>query len=193
MNHIHTQEKAVRLHLTNIVGLGAVRLLQSLLPPLVRQNDCKLEKVYLPTGSMSLDFSLFDDETTIAYYKRYLPNAISRFLECTLFGYKFSGSTPLLVLGDIPIKCNSKQTVFVQNTLLIHGVKTGRRLGAIKYLIARWLFMRNLQYVDNFIVQTDETIDACFFHPNDFPETTPKFYRETAQDLQNFNGSLIVK
>jgi hypothetical protein len=149
------ERKAVRLHLTNIVGLGAVRLLQSLLPSLATQPDYILKEVYLPEGSNLSNFTMFEHGTVLTYYKRYLPNAISRLFECTLFGSKFDGVTPLLVFGDIPIRCKSKQTVFVQTTLLVRGARTGRQLGAVKYWIARWLFRQNLQYVSNFIVQTE--------------------------------------
>jgi glycosyltransferase involved in cell wall biosynthesis len=155
MNHTHDHYKAIRLHLTNIVGLGAVRLLQSLLPAMVSQKNYKLEEVYLPTNSELLEFTMLEDETSVTYYKRYLPNSISRFLECTLYRSKFDGTSPLIVFGDIPIKCKSRQTVFVQNTLLMHGTFTGQRFGAVKYWIIRWLFRRNLQYVSSFIVQTD--------------------------------------
>ena len=119
----------VRLHLTNIVGLGAVRLLQSLLPALVNHPNYSLEEVYLPTGGELANLTLFEGKTTKTFYKRYLPNTISRLFECTFFGNKFDGVTPLLVFG--------------------------RQLGAIKYWVARWLFRLNICYVTNFIVQTE--------------------------------------
>ena len=150
----------VRLHLTNVVGLGAVRLLQSLLPALVAHPGYKLEKVYLPASGELSNFAKFEPETVLSHYRRYLPNSISRLLECTLLGRKFDGATPLLVFGDIPIRCKSKQSVFVQTSLLIHGASTGRRLGGPKYWVMRWLFRRNMQYVSNFIVQTEAMRDA---------------------------------
>jgi glycosyltransferase involved in cell wall biosynthesis len=150
-----TERKIVRLHMTNVVGLGAVRLLQSLLPSLVNQPDYRLEQVYLPAIGELSHFSTFEKQTVVEKYKRYLPNTISRLLECTIFGRKFDGETPLLVFGDIPLRCRSKQIVFVQTPLLTRGSSTGRQLGAIKYWIARWLFRRNMRYVSNFIVQTE--------------------------------------
>lgn len=147
--------KPVRLHLTNVVGLGAVRLLQSLLPSLVAQPGYRLEEVYLPVAGELSNFTQFERGTVLTRYQRFLPNSISRLLECTLFGGKFDGASPLLVLGDIPIKCKSKQTVFVQTPLLVRGASTGRRLGALKYWVARWLFRRNMRYVSKFIVQTE--------------------------------------
>jgi hypothetical protein len=76
-------------------------------------------------------------------------------LECTVFGSKFDGETSILVFGDIPLRCKSRQTVFLQTSLLIPGSSTGRLLGGFKYWVARWLFRRNIKYVSNFIVQTE--------------------------------------
>ena len=148
------ERKPIRLHMTNIIGLGAVRLLQSLLPTLATHSDYRLEEVYLPESGEISNFGQFERETVLTYYKRYLPNPISRLLECTLFGSKFNGTTPLLVFGDLPIRCKTRQTLFVQTTLLLRGADTGKQLGVVKYWIARWLFRRNMSHVANFIVQT---------------------------------------
>jgi glycosyltransferase involved in cell wall biosynthesis len=148
------ERKAVRLHLTNIVGLGAVRLLQSLLPSFATHPHYTLEEVYLPALGDLANLTVFEDKTSKVFYNRYFPNAISRLMECTFFGSKFDGLTPLLVFGDIPLRCKTKQTVFVQTSLLIRGASTGRQLGAIKYWVARWIFRHNTRYVSSFIVQT---------------------------------------
>ena len=145
----------VRIHLTNIIGLGAVRLLQSLLPALVAHRRYKIKEAYLPENGEISNFIQFEYGTVLTHYKRYFPKSLSRLLECTLFGSTFNGESQLLVFGDIPIKCKSKQTVFVQTPLLVRGASTGRQLGAVKYRIARWLFRRNMKYVSNFIVQTE--------------------------------------
>lgn len=150
-----SERKCVRLHLTNIVGLGAVRLLQSLLPAIVDLSEFRVEKAYLPAIGELANYAQFEHGTGISRYKRYLPNAISRLLECTLFGNQFAGQTPLLVFGDIPIRCRTKQTVFVQTSLLTQGSDSGRSLGALKYRIARWLFRRNMRYAAKYIVQTE--------------------------------------
>lgn len=148
-------QKAVRLHLTNIAGLGAVQLLQSLLPNFERLQDYKLETVYLPSQGELAHYQTTCPETKLIRYQRYLPNSLSRLLECTLLGSNFDGATPLLVLGDIPLRSKTRQTVFVQTTLLTQGASTGRQLGAVKYWIARCLFRLNLGYVSAFIVQTE--------------------------------------
>jgi glycosyltransferase involved in cell wall biosynthesis len=150
-----TKPVAVRLHVTNIAGLGAVQLIQSLLPGFERLSAYKVEAIYLPSRGELSHYEVACSETKLIYYKRYLPNSISRLLECTLFSSKFDSTTPLLVLGDIPLRSETKQTIFVQTPLLVHGSSTGRYLGVIKYWIARWLFRLNSAYVSAFIVQTE--------------------------------------
>jgi hypothetical protein len=150
------EKKAIRLHLTNVAGLGAVQLLQSLLPSFEQLPAYQVAEMYLPTRGELAEYHAADSHTKLRYYTRYLPNALSRLLECTLFAGQFDGATPLLVLGDIPLRCKAKQTVFVQTTLLTHGANAN----APKYWIARWLFRLNINYVANFIVQT-QTMKAA--------------------------------
>lgn len=149
------REVAIRLHLTNVIGMGAVRLMQSLLPALEIAAGYRLQEIYLPASGELANFEPVQQSSKLIRYKRYLPNAISRMLECTLLGGRFDGAAPLLVLGDIPIRCKARQTVFVQSSLLMRGANTGRQVGAIKYWIARRLFRLNMRYVSAFIVQTE--------------------------------------
>jgi hypothetical protein len=166
------KQKAVRFHLTNIAGLGAVQLLQSLLPAL-EQQDYQIEEIYLPACGELSHYKATGTKTRLLPYKRYLPNSISRFLECILLGYKFDGKTPLLVFGDIPIRCKTKQTVFVQTPLLVQNIKTDRQLDAIKYWVAKWLFRCNMRYVSNFIVQTEAMKSALI---GSYPETKDRVH-----------------
>jgi glycosyltransferase involved in cell wall biosynthesis len=148
------KKQKIRLHLTNIAGVGAVKLLESILPNFINQDSFELEEVYLPVNNNFLNIQQFSQATKLNYYKRFLPNSISRFLECTLFGGIFNGESPLLVLGDLPIRCKSKQTVFLQNTLLLPGENYEKGHKVFKYWVLRWIFKNNLKYVDKFIVQT---------------------------------------
>lgn len=154
ISSIFNKHKAFRLHLTNIAGLGAVRLIQSLLPSIVSQDEFLLERAYLPANKGIIDIALFDRRTKVSVYKRYLPNSVSRFLECTVFGGRFNGDSPLLVLGDIPLRCRAPQIVFLQNKLLLDDCASLNKRDYIKYWILQSLFKRNLKYVDRFIVQT---------------------------------------
>jgi glycosyltransferase involved in cell wall biosynthesis len=161
------KKETIRLHLTNVISLGAVRLLQSLLPAMINHRNYKIEEAYIPIHDELSKYVQFEQGTALIPYKRYLPNSISRMLECTLFGSKFNGITPLLVFGDIPIRCKSKQTVFVQTTLLAGKAGQDRKLGAIKYFVARWLFRSNIRYASEFIVQTEAMKSALI---DSYPE-----------------------
>jgi len=43
------------------------------------------------------------------------------------------------------------------------------------------------------VTTTDETRDARFFDPDDLPDDTMDFYRETVDDMLAFDGRFIVK
>lgn len=145
----------MRIHLTNVVGLGAVQLLKSLLPRLEAQAGFTVTDLYLPAKGDLAQYAATQPHTALQRKKRWLPNAVSRVLECTSFGFRYSGKRPLLVMGDIPIRCQTRQTVFVQTPLLTGSAGTGQRAGAIKYWIARKLFQSNARYATRFVVQTE--------------------------------------
>lgn len=162
------QKHKVRLHLTNIASMGAVRLLQSLLPSLIQSNKFQIEQVYISEKSEFKTYLRDFSSTQIISYIRYLPNSISRFLECTFFGSFYNGDSPLLVLGDIPIRCKSKQIVFVQSSLLtVTGNSNNQFIKSIKYRISKWIFKSNSKYVSTFIVQTNAMKIAL---ENSYPE-----------------------
>jgi glycosyltransferase involved in cell wall biosynthesis len=145
----------VRLHLTNIAGVGAVQLLKSLLPALERAPGYQIERMYLSGSGELANHVPAHEKTASSNYRRRGPNALSRFLECTVFAGRFDGETPLLVLGDIPLRCNSRQTVFVQTIMFTDDALAGKRLGDLKYHVSRWLFGYNADRVSAFIVQTE--------------------------------------
>ena len=55
---------------------------------------------------------------------------------------------------------------------------------AIVFLINEWR--------GSLVKNTDETTDAKFFSVDDLPDTS-ELYRETIQDLREYDGHLIVK
>lgn len=148
--------KSIRLHLTNVSGAGATQLLLSLLPTLESATEFSIKTIELPSRGLLKDYLPISIDTKTFIYYRYLPNAISRFLECTILSSRFDGNTPLLVLGDIPLRTTSRQTVFVQTAhLLKKPERFSFNLNWIKYWYMRKLFRSNIKYVDSFIVQTD--------------------------------------
>jgi hypothetical protein len=164
---------SVRIHAANIVGLGAVQLVQSLLPAMERLPNYRIECLYLPDRGSLANYQAVNPATRLIRRRRYLPNAISRILECTVFGGRFAGEGSLLVLGDIPIRCKGPQTVFVQTPLLTRSASSNRQIGAIKYWIARRLFKWNSRYATSFIVQTEVMKTALL---ETYPEITGRVH-----------------
>lgn len=145
----------LRLHLTNVAGAGAVQLLKSLLPAIERQSLAKVTEIHLPDrGDLKL-YASRQSSTLCIPYVRWLPNFLSRIIECTVGGWRWPGVVPVLVLGDLPLRIKARQVVFVQTTHLTGGVQGGSTEQALKYRFARFIFGLNAKRVDQFIVQTE--------------------------------------
>jgi glycosyltransferase involved in cell wall biosynthesis len=151
---------SVRLHLTNVTGVGASQLLQSLLPVLERDSLVKVERIYLPESGALSTYRSQDPLTVVEVYHRVLPNALSRVVECTFGASHFDGDLPLLVFGDLPIRCKGPQTVFVQQSNLLRPDKFQCQRGSLRYWLARLVFFINRHRVRAFIVQTDVMREA---------------------------------
>jgi glycosyltransferase involved in cell wall biosynthesis len=145
----------MRLHLTNVTGAGASVLLSSLLPAMERNKFARINCIYLPNKGYLKNYRSKNKFLKICIYNRFLPNIVSRFLECTFLSYKFNGPDPLLVFGDIPLRVKCYQTVFVhQSHLLQQGIFTWKSF-YFKYMIQRLIFRLNLSKVNAFIVQSN--------------------------------------
>lgn len=150
----------IRLHLTNVAGAGASQLLQSLLPALERDSRVVVERIELPDRGKLADYRSSSPGTVAEVYRRRLPNALSRMIECTWLAGRFDGESPLLVLGDLPLRCRGPQTVFVQTPNLLKPARARFGADGIKYWISRTLFRLGMDRVRAFIVQTDVMRDA---------------------------------
>ena len=144
----------LRLHLTNVAGAGATQLLSSLLPALERNAGVQISEIHLPDRGNLASYQKAPDTGLSMRYRRWLPNALSRILECLVFARRFDGNTSLLVLGDLPLRCNAPQTVFVQTPHLLRPTRFYWGLDSLKFAISRQVFRLNAQYANAFIVQT---------------------------------------
>ncbi|OCW24941.1 glycosyl transferase family 1 [Pseudomonas sp. S3E12] len=151
---------SIRLHLTNIAGLGAVQLLKSLLPALEQNKSVHVVEVYLPDKGELSSYRSADQSIKVTIYRRQIPNALSRLMECLYLGQRFSGEVPLLVMGDLPIRCTTRQTVFVQNSHLLRPSKRAWDRASLKLALLRYVFRSNLKYAQTYIVQTTLMRDA---------------------------------
>ncbi len=154
MNKTTPMRPALRLHLTNVAGAGASQLLLSLLPAIARNAGAQITEIHLPDRGSLANYQKSPDSGMSKRYRRRLPNALSRVLECLAFARSFDGDTPLLVLGDLPLRCQAPQTVFVQTPHLLRPRRFQWSLDSLKFAISRLVFRLNARYADAFIVQT---------------------------------------
>ena len=144
----------IQLYLSNVVGVGAVQLAKSLLPSLLNNNVVSVSLVILPDRG---DLSSQESSSQLTNYivrKRFLPNFLSRFFEC-IVPYHLPRNTAVLVLGDLPLNTEAKQTVFLQTSNLVRYFKPSLTIDFFKYRAAQYIFSTNEKYVNQFIVQTD--------------------------------------
>lgn len=143
-----SRRSPVRLHLTNVAGTGASKLLQSLMPALERVADVVVERIELPDRVLLADYSSCSTNAVVEVYRRRLPNALSRLLECIWLVRRFDGDSPLLVLGDLPLRCRGPQTVFLQQSNFLKRKWADWRPSRRKYALGRVIFQSNLDRVD---------------------------------------------
>jgi glycosyltransferase involved in cell wall biosynthesis len=147
--------RALDISATNIRGLGAVQLVASLLPALETAPGFSIQTIFLPEEGPLSNYRRHGPGDPPRAYRRWLPNAISRFLECTLFSKKVSGRLPLLVLGDLPVRHKAGQVILVHTPHLLPQADAGSLLGNLKYAVSRAVFRLNLPFISQAIVQTE--------------------------------------
>lgn len=163
----------LRIHLTNVAGAGATQLLLSLLPALELNPNVKITEIYLPNrGGLSVYHKL-TESAAIKVYRRLLPNGLSRLMECFVFAFRFNGNIPLLVLGDLPLRCVAPQTVFVQTSHILKPKRFYWTLDNLKFAILRLVFQLNAKYAKAFIVQTNLMKDAL---SSSYPEISSRIH-----------------
>ncbi len=141
------------IHMTNIEGLGAVRLVENLLPELLAINP-SISKVLTPDTDQ---FELITKDFGVNSIKkrRFLPKPISRALEVLFPGAGLMGCGPFIVLGDMPIRRLKGQVVLVHNLHLVERPRPRLTLEYFKTSLMQLLFSINSKYVSQFIVQTE--------------------------------------
>jgi glycosyltransferase involved in cell wall biosynthesis len=144
----------IRVHCTNVIGLGATKLLQSLLPALELTKKAKKMEFFLPDRGALLEYAPGSSRTKVIIYHRFLPNSISRLAECLFPGSIFNDPVPVLILGDLPLRCSAPQVVFVQTPHLLRPEIFLWSLSGLKYAVARLIFRINAPRLRAVIVQT---------------------------------------
>jgi glycosyltransferase involved in cell wall biosynthesis len=142
----------LRIHATNVTGLGSHRLVESLLPHLLDFAGSD-SVVYLPQSS-NLACIAREKAAAVTTKTRILPNSVSRLIEVTIGARQYRGAGHVLVLGDIPLQRISRQTVLVHSPFIIDATATEGILGRAKVASLQAVFAANAPYAKSFIVQT---------------------------------------
>lgn len=145
------------IHASNTTGLGASQVIISFI-----QSACKLgllenSNVYLPSDGPLSNFCIGD--LKIIRYKRYLPNSISRSIECLCAKYIFPRNQLTIVLGDLPLRGIKNQIVLVHQPNLVSPKVNPYSSKSFKYRMLRILFRYNIKYAKKIVVQTGVIAD----------------------------------
>ena len=166
MNVNSKKNMKVHIHLTNITGLGAIKLLQSVLPYIEKSNNFDSFEMHLPESGALSEYIPINSNTNISIFKRKLPHLLSRFLECLLPNKEYNDGNPILVFGDLPLHISKgKQVVFLQAPLLVKPWLKINKISELKYFISKLIFYYNLQYVNTVIVQTSIMKECVYGSP----------------------------
>lgn len=143
----------MRIHATNLTGMGSRRLLESLLPRLLEvSGDAKTVYLRAEDPLIGLASEKGADVFTV---RRFLPNAVSRLFEVTFGAKRYRGSDGILVLGDIPLRGIERQTVLVHNPFMVDTAAAAGMFAQLKMCALQAIFAMNATSVETFIVQTD--------------------------------------
>ena len=148
-------QRRTLIHATNVRGLGARQVVESLLLGMASERKLTGAVVLLPEDGLAIEQPLLDAGSEVFRWRRRLPNSISRFVECLVPRRDFTKYSRVLVLGDMPLPGVKRQVVFMQQPNLISPKVTGLADSDGRYRIMRALFRRNLPGVDTVVVQTE--------------------------------------
>ena len=144
----------LRIHATNVTGLGASQVVRSILGALERRLEGVEIDCHLPAVGPMMHF---DDPPGLQVHRlrRRLPNAVSRFFECTFPSRYFPGAEIGLTLGDIPIPSFRRQVVLVHQSHLVSPRINPHSSRSTNLRVMRRLFRRNLRHAQRFVVQSE--------------------------------------
>lgn len=143
--------KPVDVSATNVVGMGATRLVQSLLPALERRLTVR--RILVPQSGELTTYGRTSPGPAPSAYRRILPNGLSRVLECTLNSHRVAAGFPLLVLGDLPVRTRVRQVLLIHQSHLAGGRWT--EPCSLKFRLMRLIFEINLSFITTAVVQSE--------------------------------------
>ena len=147
-------DRELLIHATNVTGLGARQVVQSLLGALAKNTDLRQAWVSLPLRALEDVGSVKRAGARILRQWRVGPNAMSRAWECLRPHPLFGRYRRSLVLGDIPLRGLNAQVVLVHQAHLVSPEVNRFSSSGLRFRAMRWVFRRNLAFVKTLVVQT---------------------------------------
>jgi len=147
----------IQIHATNVHGLGASQVVKSFLDASSSLGFLDDSTIHLPSKGLLADY--FPRKGNVIRYIRFLPNSISRLVECLFSKFLFS-DTKTIVLGDIPLRGIQNQIVLVHQLNLVYPKINSNSGKSVGFRINRLLFSINNKFASNIIVQTGAMADA---------------------------------
>ena len=143
------------IHVTNVTGLGACHVVLSLLEA-IESLETKYHRIdcYVPEEGPVAEYVPKSSKFKILTFKRRLPKALSRVMECLMPWYFFDLGDAVIVLGDVPLRTNKKQLLLVHQAHLQNPNVNKWVSRSVKFRAMRVLTKLNASYVDCVIVQT---------------------------------------
>ncbi|GEN76163.1 glycosyltransferase [Chryseobacterium hagamense] len=141
----------MQIHATNIHGLGASQVVKSFLDASSSLGFLDNSNIYLPTTGLLSKY--LPEKGHVIRYNRFLPNSISRLIECFFSNFLFYNEKTI-VLGDIPLRGIKNQVVLVHQPNLVYPKINSNSSKSLGFRINRFLFSINNKFASTIIVQT---------------------------------------
>lgn len=146
------------IHATNVAGLGAREVSSAILNSLASDNYFKNHQIQVRLPNIKFWHENAPQRSNweiVYFYRSSLP--LIRFLIRVFnlfFGHLFLPKSEIvLVLGDFPLRVNSKQVVLLHNPHIVPEYSNLKKFD--KFIFQRLLFTINHKFINSCIVQTD--------------------------------------
>ena len=102
---------SIRIHASNVVGLGATEVVQNLLPELENYLSPDIEEIFLANNNKKLSSYKSPIGNKITLFKRFYQ---SLYPDNRVFPFDkyYPSDSKILVLGDLPIRTYTEQILF---------------------------------------------------------------------------------
>ena len=146
------------IHATNVAGLGAREVSSAILNSLANDNYFKNHQIQVRLPNIKFwheNAPKRGNWEIVYFYRSTIP--LIRFIIRVFnlfFGHLFLPKSEIvLILGDFPLRINSRQVVLLQNPHIVPEYSNLKKLD--KFIFQRLMFLVNHKFINSCIVQSD--------------------------------------